>query len=291
MKHAENAMRLSVTTGTLVHMHADDTVRDDIRQYYDRGNENARLREGHGRLELWRTQDVLRRWLPEPPALVLDVGGGSGVHAEWLARDGYDVLLVDPVPLHIEQAQRVPGVRAVEGDARALPAVDVSADAVLLLGPLYHLPARDDRLLALTEATRVVRHGGLVAMAAISRYASAFDSIRRGWLGEPDWVAGVESTLADGVHHGLRYGDRNRFTTAYLHHPDDVAEELRAAGLLLNAVLGVEGPATFMANLDELLDDASDREVLLRWLRLMEADSSLLGASNHLIGLATRTAP
>ncbi|MDL4821996.1 methyltransferase domain-containing protein [Actinomadura opuntiae] len=90
----------------------------EVLRYYERGEEDRRLREGDGRLELWRTQDVLRRVLPAPPARVLDVGGGPGVHAEWLAADGHAVELVDPVPLHVEQASRIPGVTARHGDAR-----------------------------------------------------------------------------------------------------------------------------------------------------------------------------
>jgi SAM-dependent methyltransferase len=269
-------------------MHTADSLRNDIRRHYDQGRENARLREGRGRLELWRTQDILRRWLPAPPAVVLDVGGGSGVHAEWLVADGYDVELVDPVPIHLEQARRIPGVRAVEGDARSLDAADSSVDAVLLLGPLYHLPERDDRLRALAEAARVVRPGGLVATAAISRFASMHDSVRQRWLDEPDWVAGVESTIEDGVHHGLKYAERDRFTTAYFHHADELAAELRAAGLTGAMVVAVEGPAAFLDSAVDLLDDPESREVLLRWIRLIEAEPSLLGASSHLMGLATR---
>jgi 2-polyprenyl-3-methyl-5-hydroxy-6-metoxy-1,4-benzoquinol methylase len=128
------------------------SVREEIIAYYAQGKEDARLREGGapaGRLEFWRTQDVLRRLLPAAPARVLDVGGGSGIHAEWLARDGYEVDLVDPVPLHVEQAARLPGVTARPGDARALTATDSAYDVVLLLGPLYHLPERPDRVWAL----------------------------------------------------------------------------------------------------------------------------------------------
>jgi SAM-dependent methyltransferase len=269
-------------------MRFDDELRSDIRDHYDRGREDQRLRAGRGRLELWRTRDVLRRWLPAPPARVLDVGGGSGVHAEWLAADRYDVELIDPVPLHVEQAERIQGVRAREGDARALDAADGSADAVLLLGPLYHLPDPADRRLALSEAGRVVRPGGLVAVAVISRFASVQDSIRRGWLDEPDWVAGVEQTVVDGVHHGRTYGNMERFTTAYFHHPDDVALELTEAGLEVAEVVSVEGPAAFTAGVDAALDDHATREVLMRWLRLLESEPSLLGASSHLLGLANR---
>ena len=67
-----------------------------------------------------RTQELLRRELPLPPATVLDVVGGTGIHAAWLAQDGYDVVLVDVVAEHVEQAARLPGMAATVGDARAL---------------------------------------------------------------------------------------------------------------------------------------------------------------------------
>ena len=59
-------------------------MREEILAYYARGEEDARLRPGGapaGRLEFWRTRDVLLRTLPPAPAKVLDVGGGTGVHA------------------------------------------------------------------------------------------------------------------------------------------------------------------------------------------------------------------
>ncbi|WP_220040126.1 class I SAM-dependent methyltransferase [Nonomuraea aridisoli] len=129
-------------------------VTRELLAYYEQDREHDRLRQGRGRLEFWRTQDVLRRRLPPPPARVLDVGGGTGVHAEQLSADGYDVELLDPVPLHVERASALAGVRARPGDARSLPVTDASVDAVLLLGPLYHLAERADRVRALAEARR-----------------------------------------------------------------------------------------------------------------------------------------
>src|SRR4051812_50100873 len=86
-------------------------MREEILAYYARGTEDARLRPGgapSGRLEFWRTQDVLRRLLPAAPARVLDVGGGSGGHAEWLARGGSAAGPLGPVPLPAEQAPPAP---------------------------------------------------------------------------------------------------------------------------------------------------------------------------------------
>jgi SAM-dependent methyltransferase len=128
-----------------------------------------------GRLELERTKELLLRFLPSAPARVLDVGGGPGVYASWLASLGYDVTLIDPVARHREEAS-VHGTFAVEdGDARALTAPDASADVVLMLGPLYHLVDPADRARALAEAGRVARPGGVVAAAFISRHAPIID--------------------------------------------------------------------------------------------------------------------
>ena len=168
----------------------NDTSRadaDDVAAYYARGLERDRLAGGQGALEFTRTQALLERYLPAPPVVVADVGGGPGRYAVWLAERGYRVHLIDPVPLHVGQARAAAGGRpgvalaaAEVGDARALSLSDASADAVLLLGPLYHLPERADRLQALAEARRVCRRGGVVIAAAISRFASTLDGLRAG---------------------------------------------------------------------------------------------------------------
>jgi SAM-dependent methyltransferase len=120
----------------------------EVIAHYERGLESGRLAEGEGLLELERTQSVLGRVLPPAPARILDVGGGPGAYAAWLARGGYEVALVDPVRLHVAQAaarsaeQPEHGLAAQPGDARSLAFPDESVDAVLLLGPLYHLVER-----------------------------------------------------------------------------------------------------------------------------------------------------
>lgn len=111
-------------------------------------DEAQRLARGVGQLELARTQELLKRYLPPPPAEIVDVGGGPGIHACWLARQGYEVHLIDAVLLHVQRAQQAsraqpehPLVSCTVGDARRLDRADASVDAVLLWGPLYHLTA------------------------------------------------------------------------------------------------------------------------------------------------------
>jgi ubiquinone/menaquinone biosynthesis C-methylase UbiE len=267
----------------------DDPARDVV-NHYEAIREEDRLERGAGRIELVRTQEILRRHLPAPPARVLDVGGGSGAHSAWLLDDGYDVHLIDPVARHVELARRRLGGRGLAaeiGDARRLPVDDAGADAALLLGPLYHLVERADRLRALGEACRSIRPGGVVAVAAISRFASLFDGLARGWLFEPEFADIVRGDLADGRHVNPT-GRPEWFTTAYFHRPDELAAEITDAGLDLVELLGVEGLAGWLGGLDERWADDAARAALVESARLVEAEPALLGVSPHLLAIARR---
>ena len=272
---------------------ADSVADRDVAAFYARGLERDRLGAGAGALEFARTRDLLERYLPPPPATVADVGGGPGRYATWLAQRGYQVQLVDPVSLHVEQARaaateaRVAIAGARVGDARALDFADASFDAVLLLGPLYHLPERADRVKSLAEARRVCRPGGVVIAAAISRFASTLDGLRGGYLADPAFAAVVVTDLESGQHRNPT-GDPSYFTTAYFHRPEDLAAECEAAGLRPSATVGIEGPAWLLPDLDAWLRDNSRRTTLLAALARLEAEPSLLGASAHLLVIATR---
>jgi SAM-dependent methyltransferase len=259
---------------------------EEILAYYERGGENTRLREGAGRLEFWRTQDVLRRLLPAAPARVLDVGGGTGIHAEWLAADGYAVEVVDPVPMHVERAGRLPGVTARLGDARELPAEDAAYDVVLFLGPLYHLPERPDRVRALTEAHRAVRPGGVVVAASINRFAGLNDTLMQGNYFIPERRARIDAVSGHGRH---RHSPEDpHFTTAYFADPAEVPGEFGEAGLVHEGQYGVEGVAWLMGGVEEWLDDPERREAVLAATRRIESEPSLLGASGHVLTVGRR---
>ncbi|HVE78933.1 MAG TPA: class I SAM-dependent methyltransferase, partial [Gemmatimonadaceae bacterium] len=240
------------------------------------------------------TQDVLRRVLPAPPATIADVGGGPGVYSRWLAELGYAVHLVDPVALHLEQARalaaRAPAV-ALAGvhpaDARALPLSDASVDAALLLGPLYHLPDRGDRIQALAEARRVVRPGGAVVAAVISRFASTLDGLRGGYLEDRAFAAIAAQDRIDGQHRNPTEHP-GYFTTAYFHRAEEIAGEMDAAGLRPERLVAVEGPGWLLPDLDARLSDERRRTPLLEALAALEAEPSLLGVSAHLLAVARR---
>jgi SAM-dependent methyltransferase len=265
----------------------------EIAAHYALGLEADRL-STWGRLERVRTEALLERHLPTPPATVLDVGGGPGAYAVWLARRGYAVHLIDPLELHVAQAREASArqpdapLAGVElGDARALDVADEAADAVLLLGPLYHLPDAADRARALREALRVLRPGGVLAAAAISRFAATIDGLLKGLFDDPVFERIVERALRDGRHVNP-HRRPEWFTTAFFHRPGELEAEVRAAGFALEALVAVEGVGAILPDPDAWLDDPGRRATLLRAIARVEGEPSLLGASPHVLAIGRR---
>jgi ubiquinone/menaquinone biosynthesis C-methylase UbiE len=223
-------------------------------------------------------QHILTTRLPPAPATVLDVGGGEGVHALFLAGRGYDVHLIDPVAKHVDEA-RGHGIDAHVAHARALPFGDACVDVVLLFGPLYHLREREDRLAALAEARRVLRPGGLVLAIAISRYAFLLDGLAAGRL----FTEPVRMELvADSVETGVVANNLG----AKLHRPDELSGEIADAGLTEQELLGVEGPGWLLEHFDAAWRDDARRERLLEVAALVEAERDLVAASTHMLVIA-----
>jgi ubiquinone/menaquinone biosynthesis C-methylase UbiE len=151
-----------------------------IEQYYAEYPEHDRLSSARGQLEFERTKSIVQRLLPSPPAIVADVGGGTGPYSFWLASLGYETHLIEPSIRLVEACRNLMQAnpsqarpRTVEvGDARSLWLGDASCDAVLMFGPLYHLTERDDRIRVLRESHRVLESGGYIFAATITRVAS-----------------------------------------------------------------------------------------------------------------------
>src|SRR5262249_59117329 len=166
---------------------------------------------------------------------------------------------------------------------------DGFADAVLLMGPLYHLTAATDRQAALREAHRVLEPSGVVAVAAISRYASRLDGLARSLDRDPTFVRIRDRGLHEGQHRNDT-GRMDYFTTAYFHRPEDLREELLHAGFDDVRVLGVEGPGWMTADFESRWANAAQRDDLMAVARAFETEASVVGVSAHLLGIGRETA-
>jgi ubiquinone/menaquinone biosynthesis C-methylase UbiE len=241
-----------------------------------------------------RTQEIILRYLERPPAVVLDVGGAAGRYACWLAQEGYQVHLVDPVPLHIQQAKaasaaqpETPIASCRLGDARQLAFESNSTDAVLLMGPLYHLVDARDRRQALKEAYRVLKTGGIIFAIGISRFASTIDGLTSGYFLDLPFREIMRRDLEDGQHRNPT-GNPAYFTDTFFHHPDELQAEVVGAEFKLQALLAVEGISYMMRDLDRNWAVESHREFLLELIAKTEQEPTLIGASPHLMCVAMK---
>jgi SAM-dependent methyltransferase len=186
--------------------------------------------------------------------------------------------------LHLESAARR-ATRVHQGFAAALPFADGAFDAVLLLGPLYHLEEREERVAALVEARRVCRNGGLIVAAAISRLAPLLGVVKSGRILDGDVLANVR----DETQTGRRVPPERRtglFPRAWFHLPSQLREKCAAAGLDVRGLFGVEGPAWLIGEFLEAWSDAAGREGILAAARELEQHEDVMALSPHLLAVA-----
>lgn len=261
-------------------------------EHYDQIDEANRLTGIKGQLELVRTRELLSRFLPKPPACIVDVGGGAGIHSFWLAEQGYDVHLIDAVSHHIETAKSVakrrakPPISMQVGDARKLNLDDGIADAVLLLGPLYHLTSRSERVQCIAEARRISRPNGVVMGVGIPRFASLVNCLSQDSIDVAYFRTIVDGDLQNGQHRNPT-NDPAFFTNTFFHHPDELVEEFTAAGFEVQHLLAVEGPGKLIPSFEKCWKIPEQREWLLNVVRKVEGEPHLFGTSTHLMVVAT----
>ncbi|MBR3764850.1 MAG: class I SAM-dependent methyltransferase [Clostridia bacterium] len=261
---------------------------------YNAGAEMGRLHRGLGLIEFARTKELLKECLPPAPAVVYDVGGAYGEYAFWLAEMGYEVHLFDLAEGHIRLARTHDAevaaahrlVAAEVADARDVPRPDASADAVLLLGPLYHLPEKAEREEALAECRRLLKPGGILVTAHIVPWAPLVDNVihydENPRLDDDALYERLADTVRTGCHRGKVVG------LMYFHRPEDARREVGEAGFAEVAQHGVLGPCWAIRHLDEAWPDMKKREAILRVVRLLDAEESLMGFSTHYITVSRR---
>ena len=257
-----------------------------INAYYSEGNEATRLTEQSvgGVLELRAARRSFS--LIKPASRVLDIGGATGIHASWLAEQGHEVTLIDPVASQIEIAQSYGTFRALVGDARELPFDTEIFDAVIMFGPLYHLADSRDRLLALSEAKRVLRPGGLIFTAALSRLSAFSNSVLES--GGQSITPGDVEILRTGewVNHGPG------FPGGHFHTAPELRRELEDSGFSKISIRPLDFPSLVFETLkprQELIEPADsllqNLEEILTGLPIAEPLANL---SSHMVGIGQK---
>ncbi len=255
-----------------------------IEQYYSKGKEQERLNEHP--LERDRTLMILKKMMPRAPAVVLDIGGAAGAYAFPLTSQGYEVHLIDPVPLHIEQALNFECISSIKlascsiGDARHIEREDQCADVILLFGPLYHLTSQSDRLKVLKESHRLLKPGGILFAVGISRFATFMDSVYKEVFGSKKEI--IERELVTGIHHKIA----EEFDFGYLHTSSELKNEIEQSGFQAISILAIEGPVWHKELMANLWENQNQWKSLLSTIEKIETEESIIGASAHIMAVA-----
>ena len=262
-----------------------EAVRGAVEALYDNGAQREWEREDRHRTEFAITRRALAQYLPPPPARILDCGGGPGRYAIPLAQQGYDVTLFDLSAGNLRFAQekaREAGatLRFEQGTALDLSRfAEAEFDAVLLMGPLYHLLTEGERFRALTEARRVLKTGRPLFAAFITRWAAHRDAAMK-YPNEPVEMPGlyeeIERTGLLPPRDGVNF-------VAYFAHPTEVAPLAQRAGFEVAETLGLEGVVSIIENVhvNALTGPAWDWWLETNWRAAH--DPTMLGASEHLL--------
>lgn len=268
-------------------------MNNEVFDFYENGAEIGRLERSLGIIEAARTKELLSRFV-KPGMTVYDVGGGVGYYSDWLAARGCDVSLYELAPSAVRYAidhQTAP-YHAEPADARSLPVNDGSCDALLLMGPLYHLISKEERLKALNEARRALRPGGLLIATGISKFSSAtwaLSTYRTGndFIDDEVYMDMLRGELTTGEHHRPKEYP-NFIAEAYFHTPEGLLAEAEEAGFNVSGMFAIEGIIWSTPDLNTKWEDPACRERLLELLRMTEAEPSILGYSPHFMLVANK---
>jgi ubiquinone/menaquinone biosynthesis C-methylase UbiE len=264
-----------------------------IKDYYALDIEAHRLDAEYFKLEGIRTKEIIERHLLKNNLEILDVGGGAGFYSFWLQRMGHQVTLLDLTPRNIELAQMYSESSGVKlkstkvGDACELPFPDNHFDVVLLLGPLYHLTDRKERVQAIAEAKRVLKPGGVLLAAVISRYASVFDGFQRDLVFDNQFFKLMTDDIATGVHRN-ETDKLDYFTTAYFHTPAEIQSEVIDSGIKFEKLIAIESFGWIVRKFKEKMMDPSYMDKLLSTIRSVEERQDLMAMSLHVMAVGQK---
>lgn len=273
---------------------------DEIYEFYNNGAEIGRLERGLGKVEFYRTKEILARYI-DKGKVIYDIGGGIGMYAVWLAKMGNEVHLIELAENAVEYAKtnmmQDCDFIAETGDARHINRPDESADVVLLMGPLYHLRNREDRLQALRESLRVLKKNGLLIAAGISKFSSMTWALSVygekknenlvEFLDDSVFFNMIKGEMTTGDH--IRPKEYSKFIVeSYFTTAEEMKAEITESGFAVDKAIAVEGCIWFTPHRDEKWEDEASRKRLLDIVRITESEPEMMGMSPHFLVVARK---
>lgn len=259
----------------------------ELEKYYGKFDEDHRLKTRHGQVEFFVTMKNILAAANEKAlqaqeagaakALkILDVGAATGAYSVPLSRQGFDVTAVELVKSNLEKLRaKHEKVKCWQGDARDLSFLDdATFDIVLMLGPLYHLHTEEDKLKALSEASRVAKKGALIFCAytmneyAVTQYCFGQNKIK-------------ENIAAGQIDKNFKTISRDGDLYSYV-RLEDINALQKKSGLERVKIFSPDGPADYMRRELNAMDQEAF-ELFKNYALEISERPELLGAGSHLV--------
>ena len=262
-------------------------ISKELEDFYNKASEETRLEKGMGIFEFERIKELIQLHISKSESIIIDIGGGTGKYAEWLAKDGHQVHLVEPVLKHIKLAEKRakklknPFSVAI-GEAKKLPYKNDTADLVILHGPLYHLQKREDRVSAILEAKRVLKKGGIILGFAINYTASTLVGLMNGMIHANSFFDMCKQELTTGIHNAPK-DFPFLLADAYYHKPQHLKEEFLEQNLEFINLFAVESLIWLDSEYFANMIDKRKSKTLKELQKLTQNDEYLLPFSPHMM--------
>ncbi|MEY8779583.1 class I SAM-dependent methyltransferase [Allomuricauda sp. XS_ASV26] len=268
-------------------MNNKQLINRNIELFYNKASEETRLNKGMGVFEFERVKCLIEQFITEPALKIIDVGGGTGKYSEWLARKGHEVHLVEPVEKHLKLAQnrarKIKNKYSVhQGESRNLKFQNNYADLIILHGPLYHLQKKEDRVLTIKEAKRVVKNKGIILGFAINYTASTLVGLLNGLIHNKFFFEMCKEELTTGIHNPPENFPW-LLAEAYYHNPAELKEEFLDQELEYLNTYAVEGMAWLDKDFFSNITNNKRKTNLLELINVTQNDSYLLHFSPHMM--------
>lgn len=274
-------------------MNSKHLISRNIEIFYNKASEETRLNKGMGIFEFERIKKLIEKYLQKNSSKIIDVGGGTGKYSEWLTQKGHEVHLVEPVAKHIKIAQdRNKKLKKKfhihQGESRNLPFPNNYADLVILHGPLYHLQSEKDRYLAISEAKRILKNGGIILGFAINYTASTLAGLLNGLIHKETFFEMCREELTTGMHH-QPVDFPWILAEAYYHKPKQLEDEFLNHNLYYLNIYAVEGIAWLDKDYFSNMLDERKSKTLAQLIEITENDKYLLSFSPHMMIAVQKT--
>ncbi|MBV7270320.1 class I SAM-dependent methyltransferase [Winogradskyella luteola] len=258
-----------------------------IEDFYTKASEETRLESGMGVFEFERIKQLIKKHINKDHSIIMDIGGGTGKYSEWLANNGHEVHLIEPVMKHVKLVENrnkklARPIIIKQGNAQKLNYPSNFADLIILHGPLYHLQDHTERVKAIQEAHRVLRKDGICLVFGINYTASTIAGLMNGHIHNSDFFEMCKRELTTSLHDpptSLPW----LLTEAYYHKPEDLKGELLEQSFSYLNTYAVEGIIWLDKDYFSNMSTPKKRQTLEELLQITENDKNLLALSPHIM--------